>query len=150
MSYDIRLKDAVTGETIQLPYAHVMTGGTYRAEMDADGRWAPAPITDAWLNVTYNYAEYYYRVFEPAYRPEYPEAEPEDRKDKKAGYLYGIRSIYGMTGADSIPVLQKAADQLGDEVSSDYWEPTEGNAKRPLLQLIAMAKLRPDGVWDGD
>lgn len=37
-----------------------------------------------------------------------------------------------------------------DEVSGDYWEPTEGNAKRPLLQLAAMARMRPDGVWDGD
>lgn len=29
-------------------------------------------------------------------------------------------------------------------------EATEGNAKRPLLQLAAMARIRPDGVWDGD
>lgn len=37
-----------------------------------------------------------------------------------------------------------------DEVSGDYWEPTEGNAKRALLQLLAMARMRPDGVWNGD
>ena len=24
------------------------------------------------------------------------------------------------------------------------------NAIKPLYQLIAMAQLRPDGVWDGD
>lgn len=40
--------------------------------------------------------------------------------------------------------------QLSDEVSDNYWEATEGNAKRPLLQLAAMARMRPDGVWDGD
>ena len=55
-----------------------------------------------------------------------------------------------MTGADSIPVLEKVAAVLGDDVADDYWEPTEGNAKKPLLQLIAMAKMRPDGVWEGD
>lgn len=37
-----------------------------------------------------------------------------------------------------------------DDVDTDYWKPTEGNAKRALLQLLAMAKIRPDGIWDGD
>jgi hypothetical protein len=55
-----------------------------------------------------------------------------------------------MTGADSIPVLQVAADWLDDDLSENYWEPTEGNAKKALLQLIALAKMRPDGVWEGD
>ena len=62
----------------------------------------------------------------------------------------GIRAIYGMTGAESIPILEKAAAALGDDIDPDYWTPTEGNAKRPLLQLIAMARMRPDGIWDGD
>ena len=34
MSYDIRLKDPVTGETLFLPVKHVMTGGTYQADND--------------------------------------------------------------------------------------------------------------------
>ena len=55
-----------------------------------------------------------------------------------------------MTGAESITVLQRAADQLGDDVDPDYWKVTEGNAKRPLYQLIALGRLRLDGVWDGD
>jgi len=55
-----------------------------------------------------------------------------------------------MTGAESIPVLQKAADQLQDDVDRDYWQATEGNAKRALLNLIEMAKLRPDGIWSGN
>ena len=55
-----------------------------------------------------------------------------------------------MTGAESIPILEKAAAALGDDIDPDYWTPTEGNAKRPLLQLIAMARMRPDGIWDGD
>lgn len=81
-----------------------------------------------WLNVTYNYY--------PHFRHTLGEQ--------------GIRTIYGMTGADSIPLLQAAAEQLGDDVDADYWKSTEGNAKAALLQLIAIAKMRPDGVWDGD
>lgn len=79
--------------------------------------------------------------------------EPGDTKGKHYYRVLGdkgIRTIYGMTGAESIPVLEAAAAKLSDEVSDDYWEATEGNAKRPLLQLAAMARMRPDGVWDGD
>jgi len=81
-----------------------------------------------WLNVTWNYASHFYRLLGEK----------------------GIRVIYGMTGAESIPVLQKAADQLQDDVDRDYWQATEGNAKRALLNLIEMAKLRPDGIWSGN
>ena len=83
MSYDIRLKDPVTDETLDLPVKHVMTGGTYQADYDEQTRtFSPKPISEG----------------------------PCD----------------------------------------DYWEATAANAIRPLHQLIAMAKLRPDGVWDGD
>lgn len=80
------------------------------------------------LNVTYNYAPHYYRLIGEN----------------------GIRTIYGTTGAESITILRQAADALGDDVDDDYWKPTEGNAKRALLQLLALAQLRPDGVWKGD
>ena len=83
---------------------------------------------EATLNVTYNYGKHYYRVFGDG----------------------GIRTIYGMTGAESIPVLEGAIAQLGDEIDPDYWTATEGNAKQALCQLLAFAKMRPDGVWAGD
>ena len=35
---------------------------------------------------------------------------------------------------------------LGDDTDPDYWEPTDGNAKRALIQLRTMAKMRPDAV----
>ena len=61
MSYDIRLKDHVTDETLDLPVKHVMTGGTYQADYDEQTRtFSPKPISEAWLNVTYNYGRYYY------------------------------------------------------------------------------------------
>ena len=82
----------------------------------------------AHLNVTYNYAQHYRHTFGEE----------------------GIRSIYGKTGAESLPLLSSAAAKLGDDVDPDYWAPTEGNAKRALLQLAALARLRPDGIWRGD
>ena len=80
------------------------------------------------LNITYNYAKHYYRTMGEK----------------------GIRTIYGMTGADSIPVLEDAIAKLKDDATNDYWEDTEGNAKRALIQLLVLAKIRPDGIWDGD
>lgn len=77
----------------------------------------------------------------------------------------GIRSIYGLSGAESIPVLENAIKTLED-MSEDlteeeiknyeehdikgYWLPTRENAIKPLYQLLAMAKIRPDAEWAGD
>ena len=80
------------------------------------------------LNITYNYSRHYYKTI----------------GDK------GIRTIYGISGAESIPILKKAIKQLTNDVSDDYWTPTEGNAKKALYGLLAFAQLRPDGIWDGD
>lgn len=81
------------------------------------------------LNVTYNYGKHFYRVMD---------------SEK------GIRVLYGMTGAQSIPVLKQAIGALGQDVVDDYWEATEGNARKALCGLLALAELRPDGVWAGD
>lgn len=118
MSYDISLCDPVGGEVLELEAPHMIRGGMY----------AVGGTSEAWLNVTYNYAPHYYRVFGEK----------------------GIRTIYGMTGAESIPIIRAAMDQLSDETSPDYWEPTEGNAKKALAGLLAFAQMRPDGVWKGD
>ena len=92
------------------------------------GNYCVGGTTECWLNITYNYG--------PAFRKVLGEK--------------GIRTIYGMTGAESIPVLEAAASRLADDATGNYWDATDGNAKRALLQLAALAKLRPDGVWDGD
>lgn len=139
MSYDICLKDQITGETLELDEAHHMRGGTY----------AVGGMRSAHLNVTYNYAGHYSRVFEslpvprdaaPAWMHEHPALKP----------VRGVRTIYGLTGVESISLLDKAIAALGNDVSQDYWAPTEGNAKRALIQLRALAAMRPDGVWSGD
>ena len=92
------------------------------------GTYCVSGSLEAHLNVTYNYGQHYYRVMGEN----------------------GIRSIYGKTGAESVSILSEAAGKLGDDVDENYWTPTEGNAKRALLQLLALAQMRPDGVWNGD
>lgn len=137
MSYDIYLVDPVTRETLELPEPHFMRGGTYSVGGD----------TRAHLNVTYNYIKHFYRVFDelPTPRPLAPAWL--NQQDEPVG---GIRTLYGLTGAESLPVLDRARALLKDDVTDNYWDPTEGNAKRALMQLRALATMRPDGVWDGD
>lgn len=140
MSYDITLNDPISKKTIEFESEHLIVGGTY----------AIGGTSEAWLNITYNYAGWYYMdgVF--------PETEGDNR---------GIRTIYGMTGAESIPVLKNAIAALENsnkEITDEelkeyeehgadgYWIPTKENAIRPLYSLLAFAQFRPDGVWYGD
>lgn len=139
MSYDIELVDPITRETLELDAPHHMRGGTY----------AIGGTTRAHLNVTYNYAGHFFRVFEGLSAPR--DNAPEWMRMNSAGpQVHGVRTIYGLTGAESLPILDRAIAQLGDDVHADYWRPTEGNAKRALLQLRALATMRPDGMWTGD
>lgn len=192
MSYDISLKDPVTKKTIELNEPHFMKGGTY----------AMGGTKELWINVTYNYGPYYYEATDkdPRFAHDEVSCYYADGTKGPIETEYGIRGIYGKTGAESIPMLEdmirritekyqkdgewietertKARwyDENGNEVedpfhmilngknvtkeeytvmvsegdTDDYWEATAVNAIKPLHQLIAMAKMRPDGVWDGD
>lgn len=140
MSYDIRLCEPATKETVLLDNPHYMRGGMYAA----------GGTQEAWLNVTYNYAKWYYA---------------EGVFPTKGGKSKGIRTIYGMSGAESIPVLKKAIhalESMTEDISGEerarhesqgatgYWMPTRENAIKPLYQLLALAQMRPDGIWEGD
>ena len=182
MSYDIRLKEPATDETIQLPFEHCMIGGTYSASY-FNGKFEPLPNRDAWLNVTYNYASYYYEATEndPRFAHDEISCYYADGTTGPIVTEYGIRGIYGKTGAESIPMLQdmisrieekykpnggwissmkmtydmntgeeKGEKEISEGDTSNYWIDTAANALKPLYQLLTMAKLRPDGVWDGD
>ena len=193
MSYDIRLVDPVTKEPLHTKVNHDMRGGMY----------AMGGTTELWLNITWNYAHYYYEATDGDKRfaheevTGYTNGKPDGMKTE-----YGIRGIYGKTGAESIPMLEDMInkiestykDENGDwktarrkrrvvydedgyrtkmdvyeaarsnikytvkteeyDISegdtSNYWTDTAANALRPLHQLIAMARIRPDGVWEGD
>lgn len=120
MSYDIYLCDPVSKDTIIVEEAHFMRGGTYEI----------GGTKELHLNITFNYGHIY-------------------RRDDVLGEN-GIKSLTGITGAQSIPILQKAIAVLNDDINPDYWTATEGNAKRALCQLLSMAYMRPDGVWEVD
>jgi hypothetical protein len=92
------------------------------------GTYCMNGTTELHINITYNYAKFYKRILG---------AE-------------GIRLIYGQLAADTIPLLEQCVSQLADDITDNYWDPTEGNAKAALYQLLALAKMRPDGVWKGD
>ena len=40
--------------------------------------------------------------------------------------------------------------EVSEGDTADYWLATAANALKPLYQLIALARMRPDCVWDGD
>jgi hypothetical protein len=40
--------------------------------------------------------------------------------------------------------------EVNEGDTHDYWMDTAANAMKPLYQLIALAKMRPDCIWDGD
>ena len=120
MSYDISLRDPVTDEVLSVSHEHFVQGGTYCT----NGAKA------LHLNITYNYGS----VF----------------SSEKCFGRGGLTALYGKTGAESIPVLECAIGNLGDDVDPDYWKCTEGNVKKALCGLLSFARMRPDGVWRGD
>lgn len=207
MSYDIRLTEPSSGNTIQFPFNHLMIGGTFPADYDEKTKkFSPRPHSEAWLNITYNYSGYYYTATDGDSRFAHDEVSAyyADGTVGPTVTEYGIRGIYGKTGAESIPMLEDMISRIeekykidgkwidtereecryvdkvtGEEVdylndivcankdpdsiteelytkivnegpTDDYWEDTAGNSVKPLYQLLAMAKMRPDGIWDGD
>ena len=117
MSYDISLTHPRTNEVLEAPEKHYMQGGSY----------VLGGTKMLWLNVTYNYGDIY-------------------RRPDIFGH-HGIHVLDDLTGGESIPLLKKAIDSLKDDDEEDYWKPTEGNARRALINLLKMAQMRPDGIW---
>lgn len=93
----------------------------------AGGTYAVGGTCELWFNITCNYSEILYKVL------------PD-----------GVLGLQDISAADSIPILEQAITKLGDDVDSNYWVATEGNVKRALYGLLALAKLRPDGMWKVD
>lgn len=89
------------------------------------GTYQVGEVTECWLNITYNYSPHFVKVFGDE----------------------GIEFLDGISGKDSISILEGAIEQLGDDIDDDYWKPTEGNARFALVQMKLLATMRPDGVW---
>lgn len=119
MGWNVELLDPVSKETLHCENPHFIRGGNY----------VIGGTTALETYITYNYGRFY-------------------RKPDVFGEEHGLELINGMSAAETIPMLKKAISNLGDDVSLDYWEPTEGNAKRALCSLLAFAQMRPDGIWN--
>lgn len=116
MSYDIYLKERVSGETILLTIKHVMTGGTFQADYDEKtGTFSPTSIREAWLNITYNYAHYYYEATEGDQR--FYGKDPYSHNEEVENL--GIRGIYGKTGLESIPMLKDITSRIEEKYKKD-------------------------------
>lgn len=90
------------------------------------GTYCVGGTTECWINITYNYGDHFRRVF----------------NDKNI-----IQVLDGKSIVETIELIETAINQLCGEPSDDYWQPTEGNAKKSLQDLLALAKLAPGGVW---
>ena len=83
---------------------------------------------EASINITWNYADFFCTVLGER----------------------GIRSIYGLSGAECISILKEAMAKLKDDVVDGYWKRAKGNAKTALAQILALSQMRPAGIWNGD
>ena len=86
------------------------------------GTYAIGGTKELTLNITYNYSENYSK------------------------HNFSIKDLDGKSALDAIPELERVISELGDDVHSDYWKPTDGNAKRALIQILTMCKMRPDSI----
>lgn len=134
MSYDIRIINA-NGDHVQLKDRHTLIGGTF----------ALGGTVDAWLNVTYNYADLFYKYVDET---------------------QGIRAIYGKSVQDADKILAKAIEGIEKDHpevfedfppgSEDYWEPTPFNAIKALRNLKKLGEMaladHPNEQleWSGD
>lgn len=63
MSYDIELKNKVTGETAKMRHPQYVRGGTVPAKLNPmTGELEQAEQAEAHVNITYNYSRYYYEA----------------------------------------------------------------------------------------
>jgi hypothetical protein len=130
MSYDVRLIDHTTHKVLEAENPHFMQGGTF----------CPGGTKELWLNITYNYAAMLCKVLQ---------RDVIDQDTGKRTTLVGLDAINGIYAAETISMLRKAINSLSDDgANENYWHPTEGNVKKALIQLKALADMRPDGVWE--
>ena len=81
---------------------------------------------ELWIDVTYNYGKIY--------------------REKTNGL--SLDFLHNKFAYETIEFLEDLINSLGDETSNDYWEATEGNAKKAIYQLLIFARMRPDGIWE--
>ena len=150
MSYDIHITDPNTGETLHTAQPHHLYGGTYCPN-----------TTRLHLNITYNYAPFYYRK-------ETLGKSTAVWRDTGKGYNEQVQPEKGgIPGLAHLTILQarervlRAIQHLRDEPldkhgkpykgdpdmpATSYWAPTEQNARRSLVNLLQLLCLAPDNA----
>ena len=140
--------------------------------------FTPALNTEAHLNITYNYSSYYYEVYKgggirkiygmmgvdsiPILQDMIDTLTCKYQKDgdwictKRKKTLFFNENgeeledhIFAMINNEKINSKEVIVDRY-EGANEDYWTPTAANAIRPLYQLLSLAKMRPDCIWDGD
>lgn len=105
MSYSIYMVDKDTGEDLCLKTARFMVNAAMPVHIDpATGKFVEDAQEDASAIITYNYAKYFYEA-----------GEGDDRFLKEwRGNIknVGIRVIYGLSGAESLPMLSDMVKRI--------------------------------------
>jgi len=81
------------------------------------------------LNLTWNYGRFFHMALD---------AE------------HGLHWLDGKRAQDTAERLEKAIRMLGTQRSSNYWDPTAGNAGYALSLLLGLAERFPEGRWEVD
>ena len=88
------------------------------------GTYALGGISEAEINVTYNYSGDFHDALGMSFR---------DLQGKKA--------------KDVIEILQMGAEKLGTKQDADYWARTPGNAGHVLAILATWAEQNPEAIF---
>ncbi len=76
------------------------------------------------FNITYNYSPNY------------------------AKHDFSINDLNNKTIKETLATIRKVKNKLKGKPSDNYWEPSDGNAKKALQDLITMASFaKPKHVW---
>lgn len=136
MSYDIHITDPTTGEPIETTAPHFLRGGTY----------AQGGTRELWLNITFNYSEWYYRADTLG-------ESTVKRVDTGKGYMEtvepergGIPGLAFRSIPEARELVFRAIQNLHGEPDTDYWKPCEGNARLALQDLLTLLLMAPDNA----
>lgn len=130
MSYDIRVINKKTGETVRFRNKHQIAGGTY----------AIGGTAEATFNITYNYAPFFYELWPKKGEVKKEETTPFGQMFAKNDA--GIRFLYGKPIKEVARLLSEAIEKLPNESpDDDYWKATPGNARLALFKLKLLVDM---------
>lgn len=125
MSYDIELKNKVTGETTTMRHPQYVRGGNVPARLNPmTGELEQAEQIEASINITYNYSHYYYEATDsdPRFAHDKVSAHYADGTQGPIKTEYGIRGLYGKTPAESIPMLMDMIEKIKQNYTDENGE----------------------------